>query len=171
MLSAEEVSRLRSEHFLSARVEDGIGDACRLYGYFYVVRSQDVRPLENQGGVCGKICVKPVRGGSVFSIFRQGTPEERFSRRSSHQRKTQRLQFLKAGQQWIILLEVLAEAKARIERDPFPVHARQDGRFRPFPEFTLDQQNNIAGRRQGAPFSGAAAHVRQSGEREERTDA
>ena len=82
----------------SARFEDRISHAGCLYGGFYIVRSQDVRALENQGSLSGEISVKPVRGSSVFSIFCQDAAKKRFSRRTCQQGKPERLQFLKARQ-------------------------------------------------------------------------
>src|SRR5260370_11911738 len=99
-----------------------------------------------------KVSVKPVRDGSVFSVFRQSAAEKRFSRRSRHQRKSQGLQVLKASHQRIVLLEAFSKAKAWINRNPFSAHAGQHGRFHPFPQFALDQQDDIAGRRQTMPL-------------------
>ena len=82
----------------SARCENRIGDSRHFDCGLYIVRSQDVHTLKNQGSLSGEISVKPVRGSSVFSIFCQDAAKKRFSRCTCQQGKTERLQFLKASQ-------------------------------------------------------------------------
>lgn len=132
---------------LSVCGENYVGYSGSLDGHFYVVSSQDVRTFENQGSVDGEVAVDAIGKRRVFSVLGQHSADERFPRRSGYQGETERLQILKAGEQRIILLQLLAKTEAGIEGNPFATYAALYGRFHSLSEFALDQENNIAGRR------------------------
>ena len=61
------------------RVHDCVSHSGCLDGSFHIMRSQNMRALENQCCLCGQIAVKPLRDRRVFSIPGQGTPQKGFS--------------------------------------------------------------------------------------------
>src|SRR5579862_8101328 len=88
----------------------------------HVVRSQDVRSVQDQRGLSGQCAVEPQFGRGVFVASSQRSANERLSRSSSEQRKSGGLQLVEASNQRIVLFEVFAEPKPGIEYDSFPPH-------------------------------------------------
>src|SRR6266536_2894378 len=118
----------------------------------HVVRAQNVGSLQDQHCLRRQSAIQPFSNGSVFVIPRQRSPNKRFARHSRQQGKSDLLQLREARQQRVVLLEVLSEAKARIEHHAIALHPCQRCRLRPLPQFPLDQQHRIANRRQRSPL-------------------
>src|SRR5215468_5125251 len=76
-------------------------------------------------------------------------------------RETQFVEFIQSSKQRIVLLEALAKAKARIERNPIMLDSCCNRSVRAFAKLFFDQHNNLRHRRERPPFIWAPTGVHQ----------
>ena len=113
-----------------------------------------MRAFQNRSGHCG-------RGGEQRFIFGR-LRQKRFAGRAHKKRVVQSRQLIEMGQNFGILFLAFAEAKAGIDDDALPLHARVPCAVHRRLEFAGDGSHHILHWRKLRPHLRQAAHVVQN---------
>src|SRR5208337_2213884 len=98
--------------------EHFIGHRRRFHRWLYLVDAHDVRSAQNAGNHCRQRPIETLGRWCIHaSTLANGASDERLARGSFQQRKTHPVQLIEVRQQRVVLLEVLAEPKTRVEHD------------------------------------------------------
>jgi hypothetical protein len=153
--------------------EDAIGDGGGLGGRLNVMHPQNVSTAEDGGDTGGDGGAEAsidrrrrslVDGGEVRSLG-NSVGEKPFTRGSNEERPAEAMELSEVNEEWVVLIEALAEAKAGIEDDVICSEAGRNSSAEARLEAPQDERNDVVRSERGKslPLGGCAARVHEDG--------